>query len=268
MSFGGSGNTFIRALIEYVTKIHTGSVYKREFLKLGFVDGKSNCGTQTIAIKVHASHLSPTSFFGSRCGLCLCKEPPGNLTHIPKPAIFVTRNPWDAFYALYQYWYGQKTSQGRHKSHINLNGWDSMQFTNVLKNQYVDDYIKSIQTFHAWQKTNGKHPLLLIKYENIVNKDMNIKTDELLKIIKFLYHDEYYKENELLFKQRIHCVWNISLTDERLIAMHRDPPNAEQLNKTYAYQTQSDIFLDMIWDKIKPFAELFGYTSYKKKGVT
>ena len=273
ISFGGSGNTFVRALIEYVTKIYTGSIYYKEFNNVGF-DGSEYCVTETIIVKYHGEHMGKQvakSIIDKGC-ICGCRVGRLHKQKVtmrdfrklygrfnPVGAIFLVRNPWDAFFALYQYERGETRQYTRHKTHIPLSKWNVTEFKQDI-NIDVDKWNGNINVMKVWNETNS--PFVVIKFENIVSKDIEVKTKELLKIMKFLYRDEYYKEHEALFKHRIDCVWKISNTDKRLNSIHRDKAGVDQLNKTFAYQSLGKEFLCNTWKRLKASAQPFGYSSY------
>ncbi len=264
ISFGGSGNTFTRLLIEYITKIYTGSIYNGEFIKQGFV-GSQYCITETIVVKFHGEHMSDVTPIIQGKWLCGTS---GNIIEkfeaingkIRNPAaIFIIRNPWDAFFALYQYWFGKKVGGRRHKSHINLDKFNVRDFRQKVSN-YADKWNKNMIILQKFKDANTSH--LIVKFENLVHKDYNIKIKEALKIIRFLYRDKYYKEHQDLFKHRLDCLWNISMTDERMDSIHRDKPNDKQLNKTFAYKSLKVKHICKVWNKLERFAKPFGYNIY------
>ena len=119
---------------------------------------------------------------------------------------------------------------------------------------------KNIQVLNALERENVS--ILIVRFENIIHHDHGIASNELLKMIRFLYRDDYYEQHEYLFKHRIDCVWNISATDKRMDSIHRDKPTAAQLNISYAYQIIGHDMLCKIWNRLKPFASQYGYTSY------
>ncbi len=276
ISCGGSGNTFTRLLIEYLTKIYTGSIYTGEFKELQFV-GSWYCVTETIVVKFHGEHMRDSNLNPFIQGKCLCGCT-GNEVNEPHPvnisieefeaingkinnpaAIFIIRNPWDVFFALYQYWGGNKGGGMRHKSHINLARFNVQDFRKEVSN-FANRWNKNIMALQKFKDTNTSH--LIITFENLVHKDYDIKTQEVLKIMKFLYRDEYYKEHQDLFKHRLDCLWNISKTDQRLSGIHRDKPNEKELNKTFAYKSMGVESICNVWNKLKPFAKPFGYSIY------
>ena len=98
LSFPGSGNTMVRALLEASTARLTGSVYSDASLATIFEAevGKGNCPPGTVAMKSHATYLRQSGDHGwqwHQHGWPEC-----NLTR----AIYLVRNPYGALLAAYQ----------------------------------------------------------------------------------------------------------------------------------------------------------------------
>eukprot|EP01084_Bolivina_argentea_P186183 320967_1 len=240
ISFGGSGNTFVRLLIEYITKIYTGSVYRGEFKALGYV-GSDYFSTETIVVKIHGNHFDISNINSDWNG----------------SAIFLVRNPWDAMFALFNLWAGRSGHYNRHQNHIQLKGYQTAKFKNFLKRRCIKKWNKNFKVLNAIRTQNKSH--IIVKFENIASPNIDVKTNEILKIIKYLYRKEYYAKNKDLFKYRINCLWNISKTDKRLKSIHRTKPTADQLNKTLAFQLLDRKFICKLWAKMKPYTSEFGY---------
>ena len=284
ISFGGSGNTFIRVLIEYVTKIYTGSIYNHEFINQGFIgSGTEYCITKTIVVKVHGDHImrprrrsiddmykTVNLFIAGKC-LCGCMGASNNSVTIQQfenihgkiinpSAIFIIRNPWDAFFALYQYWTPTwSNTHIRHAKHIELTIFNLTHFRQKI-NQMVRRWNMNMAVLRKMEQAHI--PLLVIKFENVVSQSVNVRSIELWKIIRFLYRNEYLDVNQDVFKHRIDCIWKILDIDRRMNSFHRSKPNTKQLNKTYAYQLLGDKSICRFWRRMMHNAESFGYGSY------
>eukprot|EP01083_Nonionella_stella_P029064 80084_1 len=271
ISFGGSGNTFVRLLIEYMTKIYTGSIYKREFYGKGF-HGSGRCLTDVIVSKIHGEHMSQDSLellLNDECIYpCFCKSQRKHL-EVEEintvAAIFVMRNPWDAMFALYNYQVGgnsiKQEERVRHTAHVPLNKWIASKFEKwLMRHQHPMGWKTNVKIMMQFEKMNKS--FLVIKFENIVHPNMNIRSNELLKLAKYVYSEQYFKDNQDLLKYRIQCIWNISQTDHRMESIHRSKPNKWQLNKTHAYNSLSDKSICRIWNEIRPYAAALGYSNW------
>jgi hypothetical protein len=62
-TFPGSGNTWVRMLIEYASGIHTGSVYRDGKIEV-LLPGEQFCGIYLSAVKVHPVHFSADAILG------------------------------------------------------------------------------------------------------------------------------------------------------------------------------------------------------------
>ena len=118
ISYGGSGNTYTRLLIEYTTKIWTGSMYHGEFQAERFY-GSKKCLTEVIVTKVHGEHIRDIDELIK--GECLCgcgfyksantkyfrsvyHRTDITVNEVTKQtypkAIFIIRNPWHSLFGM------------------------------------------------------------------------------------------------------------------------------------------------------------------------
>eukprot|EP01083_Nonionella_stella_P117639 350822_1 len=298
ISFGGSGNTFIRLLIEYITKIYTGTVYKWgrdwnkvwEYKKEKFT-GSRYCGTEVIVTKFHGDHMMVEGrdfdYIGHILkGQCLCgcyRWKPNNKSvsnvnitrfeamngKIIPSAIFIIRDPWKAMFALYNYVHGHnKPSALHHKNHIALRSLSRAKVVEMRTTfaKYAVDWNYNVQVLNAFKDSNASH--LVIKFEDITHVNHAIGTKQLVKMTQYLYRAKYYMQNEAVFKYRMHCVWKIMSSDARMNWIHREKPNVNQLNITYAYQLIGTQEICSIWSILKPYALRYGYSIYNNISCT
>eukprot|EP01083_Nonionella_stella_P104765 300675_1 len=266
ISFGGSGNTFVRLLIEYITKIYTGSIYRDEFRAQGFL-GSGYSSTDVSVIKIHGEHFSDEHlkmFLKDDCKYpCFGDANSSEINTVA--AIFIMRDPWPAMFALYNLWIGGNHRRNRHQGHIPLDKWMASQFEKWLwkrsrRGARPIQWMKNVRIMNEFASMNQS--FLVITFENLVHHNLKIRINELLKLTKYLYNERYFEQNEELFTYRIQCVWNISQTDSRMTSIHRSKPNELQLNKTYAYNSLSDTSICRIWNAMKSYAVPLGYANW------
>ena len=100
VSLPGSGNTWVRGILETTTGICSGSIYCDEELKGGGFCGESLVGSNLIVVKTHKSSLSWRG---------------GNRTTMPvfDQAIFLIRNPFSAIIARWNQKQSRKYAVGQ-----------------------------------------------------------------------------------------------------------------------------------------------------------
>ena len=115
ISFQGSGNTWIRRLIEISTGYYSGTIYQYfggddELLKI--FPGELACGLRTSIIKAHPEHIVMRSWDGKVVvektrGRNWCAR---GLINSFRSFVFVARDPYRALFAEYQ-----RESTGNHQ---------------------------------------------------------------------------------------------------------------------------------------------------------
>eukprot|EP01084_Bolivina_argentea_P101730 182337_1 len=167
-------------------------MYTGEYIKQGYAS------TEVIIIKKHGEYTdnnelnsminAPESIWTKRFNISRSKirKYSGNIT---ANAIFLIRDPWNAMFALYNFWQGQKRipSDSRHKKHVSLQDFNKAYFAQMIK-RYSNKWNRNIKIMNIW-KANNKS-FLIIKFENIIDSDTEIATNEMLKIMKYLYMRE------------------------------------------------------------------------------
>ena len=108
-SYGGSGNTMTRLLLEYTTNIWTGSVYNdKDLIHAGFEGEKVSSYFDNLVIKAHPELIDEERLRTNGRDLFL---QPLLTTHLASDiatvytnmsAIFIVRNPWKAIFSMYQ----------------------------------------------------------------------------------------------------------------------------------------------------------------------
>lgn len=104
LSFPGSGNAWVRLLIEYATGYYTGSMdtYDYEFLGEGGFIGEKSCGLRLAALRAHPhffDFLNAKLRFSHNFQRDKCKR---GLIREMKRMIVLIRNPYDALWSYYQ----------------------------------------------------------------------------------------------------------------------------------------------------------------------
>ena len=114
-SFPGSGNTWVRLLLDYATGIYTGSVYTDEKL-LRVLPGEAKCDSTVLAIKAHP-HLHSfedlTNISSSSIDKCAKSALPQF-----RRAILLIRDPFNAIFSEFQ----RRASGGMHARSISKQG--------------------------------------------------------------------------------------------------------------------------------------------------
>ncbi|KAL4229674.1 WSC domain-containing protein 1 [Mactra antiquata] len=167
-SFHGSGNTWTRELLEDLTGIYTGSLYLDPHFNM---TGSGRCPLlgEVYIIKTHQAKDDITS---STCEPSLMK----NLTIYDK-AIFILRNPFDAFVAEFN----RRKGGGKHsglakQEHFKSKGWEN----------YVKGALKRWRKTILYWITAFDKPRHILVYEKLIEN----QRDELTKLADFLQVDD------------------------------------------------------------------------------
>ena len=305
-SYGGSGNTVTRIIISYITNIYTGSIYPSAgYAKrpdAGRFRGEGRCGdgdeNNIVIIKAHPEHLNETklvSLFSGYCSIydCVCgvKSAEKQITNeilyaqnikynsLLFNGIFIVRNPWNAMWALYQYYFGSgcpvNGDQLVHVHHIyteSLVGcrigvkrrWNPKHFSMII-NEGENGYKAWLKTFELMElmdKYNKTYAV--VKFENLVNlKKPSVAIKEMEKMMEYLYLERYYEMNRMRLLQRMEClvVWLMKNDWKRFKPIHRSKPNVtkKQVTIEQAYSSVNKTVICEIWADIEPYAVQYGY---------
>eukprot|EP01083_Nonionella_stella_P246850 856538_1 len=267
-SYGGSGNTLTRLLIEEITDIWTGSPYHdAQLYQLGFV-GEMFCEelNRVIVIKYHPENIKKkmndiNNFYKP----CFGRKP---LTHsIQWPyisAIFIMRNPWHATWSEFQL-HNNPNKTSKHLAHFALKDFDIPVFKRFVKD-----------SFTAWQWTftlmdimnkNGFTNYTVINYQNLINvHSPSVALREMDTMIRFLFQDEYYMQNKRILHIKMECIIHHLMPNDyrRFGAIHRSKPDPTMhVTMQYAYSALDEHdkeFMCNQWEQIKHKAELYNFT--------
>jgi Sulfotransferase domain len=173
-SFPGSGNTWVRQLIEYATGIYSGSIYDDKSLT-NILPGELECNNRQSVIKVHPNHfdfnLLQQGRFGEKCH-------DGNINSFGR-AILLIRNPYDAIWSEYERRRSKSHSEGVLRSAFNRVTW----LTHVRR--FSSEYLTVwLDNYHFIENSLNDYDYLYVKYEDLRN--VTKRTHKLKQIIKFL----------------------------------------------------------------------------------
>eukprot|EP00049_Salpingoeca_infusionum_P019235 m.360986 g.360986 ORF g.360986 m.360986 type:complete len:379 (+) comp19264_c0_seq1:334-1470(+) len=255
-SFPGSGNTFVRLLIEAATSIYTGSVYTDESLA-NLLPGEADCEDRVIAIKLHPNIAPfggpfsyPQTFLKARV------DCPNN-GRLPKPqfdsAVIVMRHPLNAIWAEYQ----RFASDGNHTHIISKQALSVKEF-NKKALGWARRWVEGVKQFKQLMKASPTKALL-VKFEELTEVDTQYHT--LARIVNFLEdavrdcveasHVSTTLRTEPVY-QRVVCAFESPLVTQ---AKRSKPKGALTATEAFAYANS----LCMVWSLVAPAATEFGY---------
>ena len=296
-SFGGSGNTLTRLMLEYVTNIWTGSIYGDIHLFYdGFKGEMESCtreqegnqpltDPQVLLIKVHPEHLNDIlanpEIMKQQClGLERKRwKNPSETTIDCDPysddhgsetrsgmnvsAVFIVRDPWKACFALYQYEFGDEPKVNRHIQHKMQSSFNGNNFIGKV-NRQIKEYMKTFRMMEAMDQMGYKY--VTLKYENLINvQNVEIVTMEINKVLRYLYSDKYYEEMKDIWRERIKCMVLNSMKNDhgRFGLIHRKPVNvSEHVTFEMAYQYFVEHRPDVgceLWELMESVVVSYGY---------
>nr|XP_002735861.2 PREDICTED: WSC domain-containing protein 2-like [Saccoglossus kowalevskii] len=153
-SFPGSGNTWVRHLLQQATGIYTGSIYNDKSLKREGFDGEGFTDNSVIVVKTHEWDNHTLSKY--------------------QKAVLIVRDPFDAIRSEFNRHYGGHRGVAAKSKYTTGKIWQD--FVYGKAQSWTNTVIE-------WLKFRG--PLLLVRYENMKSNSMG----ELVRILKFLGHD-------------------------------------------------------------------------------
>ena len=177
-------------------------------------------------------------------------------------AIFIVRDPWKAIFSLYQL-LQNKENEDMHIAHVLLENWVHHQWAGFVESN-AQKWLREFEMMQAMEHLGQKY--VIVKYEYLTNlKDTNIAINEMNKILRYLYTDDYYDEMKDILMQRMNCIFpTLMLADYgRLGTFHRKKVNeTKELTITRAYQyliKNHESLICNAWDRMKTYAERYGY---------
>eukprot|EP01063_Lacrimia_lanifica_P004069 TRINITY_DN12276_c1_g1_i1.p1 TRINITY_DN12276_c1_g1~~TRINITY_DN12276_c1_g1_i1.p1 ORF type:complete len:307 (+),score=75.10 TRINITY_DN12276_c1_g1_i1:94-1014(+) len=158
-SFPGSGNSFLRMLVEQGSGYATGSVYHTDPVMNKVFVGEQTCGRDVIAVKAHEK-------IPSRCAAAAL---------YPREVVLV-RHPVKALFAEYN----RKFARGgnRHVLSVARHEFSAANFTAVM-----EDMARQWAAQHLARLGRGGRAQLVVYFEDLVAKGAE---DALLRVLRFL----------------------------------------------------------------------------------
>ncbi len=290
ISYGGSGNTFTRLILEYITTFFTGSIYDSRVLKEKHkFMGESICDPRVLTVKIHPHGIRLIKGTVENKGYLLLngtnpctgskriEKIPGKYKYSidnyvkNKPAfsVYLIRNPWAASFALFNLEGYRKSQQKNYlkSPHIHIIPkleFDINQFMNFLNRRFYQ-WSWTMKFLNIHKKILKNIPnrdkyFTVIKYENLL--DTSVRNKEMFNLINFFVriNSSDYKS----YKNKISCVWSIIENDFRANSVHRKYDKKTHIDINFAYDSLSVNFICFLWEKIKIEAELFGYFNWRK----
>lgn len=183
ISFPGSGNSFVRLLIEYSTGFHTGSMGTDDFEYLGdggFI-GERSCGLRLAALRAHPHYfdfLNGKLRFGHNFQRDKCKR---GLVREMKRLIMLVRNPYDSLWSYYQL-----LTSLTHKDYVttetfNPSNW--LYLAPIMASYWNSEYYRIVKPIF---ETYLPEDVTVVKYEDLMNITKREAT--LQKLLKFMQY--------------------------------------------------------------------------------
>jgi hypothetical protein len=243
-TFPGSGNTWVRMLIEYATGIYTGSVYNDGKIRI-VMPGEFECSRRNSVIKVHPNHYPGVSIAyrnasverlkmevaaGIRLRSLPRKCQTADITGVLniyrfKKAVLLIRNPFASMYS----------EAVRQLTHAH-SGAPTIADFHTQKNLFLKKIsILSIHYRDMWAhysylgQTLGVNNILFVKYETLL--DTKKREEALKKIVLFLDMPNYngIKNKIEVMKDQYRCAF--VMADNGLIHRSKNAIGAPKAGK-------------------------------------
>ncbi len=253
LSFPGSGNTWIRLLIEYCTGYFTGSLYNDNELNI-VLAGEKSCGIRTSAIKSHPNELRiiPEKLEN---GIIEDRLKPLNkkerkkcnrgMVHHWEKIIMLVRDPFLSIFAD-----TQRLISGHHSGSISYKVYNNHSYVQrrfheialISAKDYNDSWYNIIlPSINSYKPEN----IYTLKYELMLHN--STKYTEIKNLLQFM---EY---NYTSF-ERIECSFILSQLDY----IYRP----KKLNPILVYQNIEKAypgFICQIWNLVKSYSQYYKY---------
>ena len=271
-SYGGSGNTVTRLLLEYITNIWTGSISFDPFLIKNGFKGQKTC-QDVLAIKCHPEQKIQLMkrekrdfFLKQRKARGKSMDPPKYYSNMS--AIFVLRNPWKAMFTLYTFYEGgckncEEKYLNEHTHHLWRDKWDPDKWRKSLR-KAVQRYVITFKVMDVMKEFGFDY--IVVKYENLI--DLNrpeVQISEMNKILRYLYSDDGYKRNKEMLMRRMECLFPFLMKQDyqRLGVMHRSKANETKhvtSEMAYGWLVRNKTgLICQLWRELKPKVSIYGY---------
>lgn len=241
LSLPGSGNTWVRLLIELSTGYYTGAIYDDLSLQ-PTLKGEKTCGRRTVAVKAHPldveviPHLQEIKIPGHKYKKKCSK---GSITGF-KRVILLVREPYASILADSQQGLTLNHTGALTKEQFAVN---NQSWRELSMRQSYRIFNNSRNVLFPLMDSFNKQDILIIRYENLVNPTTRIQ--EMHKVLAFVEFP--------VVPRRIECAFEMSDADR---AIHREKKIT--LNDTFGafpHHTCS------MWPFMRNFSEVFGYSN-------
>jgi hypothetical protein len=251
-SFPGSGNTWVRLLLEYATGYFTGSIYNDLALS-PLLPGEGDMSSKVLVVK---AHTSPESY------LTMTRHPTSNLTHpvtLVRRVVLLVRHPLDAIWSEFQ-----RRHAGSHVGvTTSLRASEFEAFSGCMACRWIQYLLKHFQLASEFGISGDRSVssgiggkgirVHVMRYERLKNKDTYLT--ELASALSFL-------GAEVPSPERLGCAGFLA----KHSAVHRAKPQEFKLRDVYNAIPGLSCRLWHILSQNHPAAalllRLFGYESY------
>lgn len=269
LSFPGSGNTWMRLLIEYSTGIYSGSIYTDKEL-LDSLPGEKACGIRLVAIKGHPGDLildkDNQVICSNRKMKAKCMR---GLIRGWKRVIFVVRNPFDAAIA----------DVNRELSYSHIGTAIGVQYTEKQRKIFVNNLILKVKYFSIEWET-FVYPMLqalvpmnkvyIVYYEQL--RDPIQLSRILNETITFMGWRQQSLLREEVVQGRLSCAPVLSTKpDIHRIHKMKNVDVLHHLSNSSLYSSYINVNSSMaaksslicaMWEHIKHYSQNFSYPLY------
>lgn len=247
-SFPGSGNTWLRLLIDFSTNVYSGSVYSDKSL-LKILPGERKCDGSVSVIKAHP-HLQTFAHFNSGDLPSKCTS---LLRHLPvSRMVFLLRDPFSSIFSEYT----RRTTAGSHsrvlpknqlQDPIALHRWMAMY--KYLAAKYVDMW-SEVDSF----RQNGTQ-VLTVRFEDLQRSPR--REAELDRVVDFLDVD-LGNVGDVSRTEAVRCAFVLADNPVAHRLRLANDPRVLAEKDVYSRETVCDI-----WSILGKPASAAGYHIYK-----
>lgn len=181
LSYPGSGNTWVRLLVEFSSGIYSGSIDAGDQQLQEGIAGERYCSPMNSVIKAHPININASAAQHSVYLVDELHRLKCNLTHSFTHVLFLVRNPYHAILAEFH-----RSHTKSHHAVVEVGEISDAYFHKSaigLAQHYLDTWTAILEPMI---RTLPRENIHVVKYESLVSKDLSERYKSLSGVLSFL----------------------------------------------------------------------------------
>jgi hypothetical protein len=211
MSFPGSGNAWLRKLIEFSTGIYTGSMDSTDNELLSIFPGEKACGLRMSVLRTHPHFLDVQKGKLKFRYLPQDQKCKRGLIREFKRMIFLVRNPHDALWSYYQLLNTLSHGDYIREDTFDADNWNY--YAPILAAQWDKEFYEIVMP--AFETNYQPEDVTIVRYEDLL--DPARRENVLVSLLEFMHYT--------VSPERVSCAFLLSDTP----ALHRSQHDSRRV---------------------------------------